>query len=136
MQAEKVLRVLTAPQQRQIDRLFNCLSYVAAKREGYPIILSRNKFVDSTIADLLDSVDGKEIVLVLAFAKWIWCRDFGDIIWHVTHFQRSSVGAIAAAEEELEIIASLLPKFQTDTKNCSEELQLTREAFKKFGGAQ
>jgi hypothetical protein len=129
MERTKKVRDLTAQQQSQVDRVFKCLATIAATRDGDPIILDRNSFVDSTIADLLDEVKGDELLLLSAFAFWIDDRDLSYVQWPVTQFQKALVGAVAATEQEL-AFSKRIP-----THREAEQIQTARAALLKFGGA-
>jgi hypothetical protein len=86
--------------------------------------------VDSTIADLLDEVNGGEFLLVVAFSLWLKDRELDGILWPVTQFQSAIVGAVAAAEYEICAAA----KYKSYP--VSYEYKAAQRAFQKYGGVR
>jgi hypothetical protein len=125
----KELRSLSVKHQKRVDRIFNSLATLAANRPHLEaVILDRNKYVDSTIADLLDmaalnvSPECVELHLLAAFAFWIDRKELDDVRWPLTQFEKAFIGAAAACESEKSIRE---PKWARAI-----------EAYHKFGGAR
>jgi hypothetical protein len=63
-------------------------------------VLARNRFVDSTIADLLDTVPDTTLLLK-AWEKWASNRQLSGVDWAVSKFEDELDGALELARDAL-----------------------------------
>jgi len=83
MDKKRELRVLSPQEQRQVEKLFRCMSVIIAKQAR--AVLARNKFVDATIAELVETIPD-ELVLLTAWGVWVASkseRALSDVLWPV-----------------------------------------------------
>jgi hypothetical protein len=93
--AKRELRELDELEFAPVTRVYGLLATALARTQG--LILSRNKFVDANILDLLDTVDN-EPLLVEAWTLWCQKRDLQGAAWPVTIFKGEIQGALALVE--------------------------------------
>lgn len=94
---KRKLRVLTDAEQSRVNRVFNLMSIEFAKNDN---ILARNRYVDSTIADLLDAVQDTRLLLK-AWSVWAEKRELLGVDWPVTKFETEMAGPLDIARREL-----------------------------------
>jgi uncharacterized protein Usg len=100
-QASRPLRVLSPQERTEVNSFYKLMAVSLARATS--VVLTRNQFVEATIAELLETVPDK-FLLLSAWVAWFQNREEGktlkELRWHVTQFQRELDGSLAAVEDE------------------------------------
>jgi hypothetical protein len=94
----KKLRDLSFAEQGKVDRMFRAMSLEYARSAER--ILPRNRYVDSSIMDLIDAVPDT-VLLLKAWMLWSEQRQLSGVDWPISKFESELSGAVELARDRL-----------------------------------
>lgn len=92
------LRKLTTKEETDVSAVYKLLAVALGKNDP-PGVLARNRFVDATIAELMEAVPDK-MLLLSAWVFWIGNRNLRELPWPVSQFQKELDGALAGVGDD------------------------------------
>lgn len=101
MSEARNLRILSPQEQKNVPPFYKLMAVALARNED-PGVLARNRYVDATIAELMEAVPDR-LFLLAAWVFWLSKRPRVDELpWPVSQFQIELDGALAGVEQDFQ----------------------------------
>lgn len=95
---KRTLRKLTPQEETDVSAIYKLFAVALGKNDP-PGVLARNRFVDATLAELMEAVPDK-LLLLSAWVFWIGKRNLRELPWPVSQFQKELDGALAGVGDD------------------------------------